>query len=132
MWCDSIVISQQSWNKMLEKDINVSVYCLEKQQMVMLLQGVFGQKGCFQFGQNGGVVIKVSNLMLDGKSYNVGKIMDQVNFMLDIDNGLLFYICNNEVVVVVENGRVFSGQQMNFIVIIFLVFNDSVFNYILD
>lgn len=75
---DSIVTSQQSWNKMPEKDINVSVYCPEKQQMATLLQGASGQKGRFQFGQNGGVAIKVSNLTLDGKSYNVGKTTDQV------------------------------------------------------
>ncbi|MEG4670387.1 hypothetical protein UXO78_03650 [Enterobacter cloacae] len=129
---DSIVTSQQSWNKMPEKDINVSVYCPEKQQMATLLQGASGQKGRFQFGQNGGVAIKVSNLTLDGKSYNVGKTTDQVNFTPDTDNGSSLYIRNNEAVVAVENGRVPSGQQMNFTVTIFPVLNDSAFNHISD
>lgn len=44
---DSIVTSQQSWNKMPEKDINVSVYCPEKQQMATLLQGLLVRKGVF-------------------------------------------------------------------------------------
>ncbi|HEB4092549.1 TPA: hypothetical protein RZ058_003459 [Enterobacter cloacae] len=129
---DSIVTSQQSWNKMPEKDINVSVYCPEKQQMATLLLGASGQKGRFQFGQNGGVAIKVSNLTLDGKSYNVGKTTDQVNFTPDTDNGSSLYIRNNEAVVAVENGRVPSGQQMNFTVTIFPVLNDSAFNHISD
>ena len=81
--------------------------------------GASGQKGRFQFGQNGGVAIKVSNLTLDGKSYNVGKTTDQVNFTPDTDNGSSLYIRNNEAVVAVENGRVPSGQQMNFTVTIF-------------
>lgn len=129
---DNIVSSQQSWNKMPEKDINVSVYCPEKQQMATLLQGASGQKGHFQFGQNGGVAIKVSNLTLDGKSYNVGKIIDQVNFTPENDNGTSLYIHNNEAIVAVENGNVPSGQQMNFTVTIFPVLNDSVFNHISD
>lgn len=128
----NIVSSQQSWNKMPEKDINVSVYCPEKQQMATLLQGASGQKGRFQFGQNGGVAIKVSNLTLDGKSYNVGKIIDQVNFTPVNDNGTSLYIRNNEAIVAVENGNVPSGQQMNFTVTIFPVLNDSVFNHISD
>lgn len=70
---DNIVSSQQSWNKMPDKDINVSIYCPEKQQMATLLQGASGQKGHFQFGQNGGVSIKVSNLTLDGKPITWGK-----------------------------------------------------------
>ncbi|STQ08932.1 Uncharacterised protein [Enterobacter cloacae] len=44
---DSIVTSQQSWNKMPEKDINVSVYCPEKQQMATLLQGGFWSERAF-------------------------------------------------------------------------------------
>lgn len=129
---DNIVSSQQSWNKMPDKDINVSVYCPEKQQMATLLQGAAGQKGRFQFGQNGGVAIKVSNLMLDGKSYNVGKTTDQVNFTPENDNGASLYFRNNEAIVAVENGKVPSGQQMNFTVTIFPVLNESAFSHISD
>ncbi|STQ08933.1 Uncharacterised protein [Enterobacter cloacae] len=78
------------------------------------------------------MAIKVSNLTLDGKSYNVGKTTDQVNFTPDTDNGSSLYIRNNEAVVAVENGRVPSGQQMNFTVTIFPVLNDSAFNHISD
>ncbi|AWF35689.1 hypothetical protein [Klebsiella oxytoca] len=129
---DNIISSQQSWNKMPEKEINVSVYCPEKQQMATLLQGASGQKGRFQFGQNGGVAIKVSNLTLDGKSYNVGKTSDQVNFTPENDNGASLYIRNNEAVIAVEKGKIPSGQQMNFTVTIFPVLNDSAFNHIAD
>ncbi len=129
---DNIISSQQSWNKMPEKDINVSVYCPEKQQMATMLQGASGQKGRFQFGQNGGVAIKVSNLTLDGKSYSVGKTTDQVNFTPDNDSGSSLFIRNNEAVVAVENGQVPVGQQMNFTVTIFPVLNDSAFSHIAD
>lgn len=129
---DNIISSQQSWNKMPEKEINVSVYCPEKQQMATLIQGASGQKGRFQFGQNGGVAIKVSNLTLDGKSYNVGKTTDQVNFTPESDSGASLYVRNNEAVIAVENGKVPSGQQLNFTVTIFPVLNDCAFNYISD
>ena len=129
---DNIISSQQSWNKMPEKEINVSVYCPEKQQMATLVQGASGQKGRFQFGQNGGVAIKVSNLTLDGKSYNVGKTTDQVNFTPEVDNGASLYLHDNEAIIAVENGQVPSGQQMNFTVTIFPVLNDSAFSHISD
>jgi len=129
---DNIISSQQSWNKMPEKEIKVSVYCPEKQQMATLVQGASGQKGRFQFGQNGGVAIKVSNLTLDGKSYNVGKTTDQVNFTPEDDNGASLYLHDNEAIIAVENGQVPSGQQMNFTVTIFPVLNDSAFSHISD
>lgn len=129
---DNIISSQQSWNKMPEKEINVSVYCPEKQQMATLIQGASGQKGRFQFGQNGGVAIKVSNLTLDGKRYNVGKTTDQVNFTPENDSGASIYVRNNEAVIAVENDKVPSGQQLNFTVTIFPVLNDSAFNHIAD
>ncbi|HED6240309.1 TPA: hypothetical protein R5X36_002440 [Enterobacter sichuanensis] len=129
---DNIISSQQSWNKMPEKEINVSVYCPEKQQMATLVQGASGQKGRFQFGQNGGVAIKVSNMTLDGKSYNVGKTTDQVNFTPENDNGASLYIHSNEAIIAVENGQVPSGQQMNFTVTIFPVLNDNAFDHVSD
>jgi hypothetical protein len=129
---ENIVTTQQSWNKMPEKDISVSVYCPEKQQMAVLLQGASGEKGRFRFGQNGGVAIKVSDLMLDGKSYSAGKTTDQVNFTPENDSGASLYFRNNEAIVAVENGKVPSGQQMNFTVTIFPVLNESAFSHIAD
>lgn len=129
---ENIVTTQQSWNKMPEKDISVSIYCPEKLQMAVLLQGASGEKGRFQFGQNGGVAIKVSDLMLDGKSYSVGKTTDQVNFTPENDSGASLYIRNNEAIVAVENGKVPSGQQLNFTVTIFPVLNESAFSHISD
>ncbi|MFS6931415.1 hypothetical protein [Klebsiella oxytoca] len=129
---DSVVSSQQNWNKMPEKDIDVSVFCPEKQQIATLVQGGAGQKGRFQFGPNGGIAIKVSNLTLDGKSYNVGKTTDRINFNPDIDNGSSIYIRNNEAIIAVEDDHVPSGQQLNFTVTIFPVLNDKAFTHISD
>lgn len=129
---DNIVKTQQSWNKMPEKDINVSVFCPDKRQMATLLQGSAGQKGRFLFGQNGGVAIKVSNLTLDGKSYSVGKTTDQVSFTPVQEDASSPYIRNNEAIIAVENGQVPMGQQMNFTVTIFPVLSDDAFNRISD
>ena len=125
---DDIVSTQQNWHKMPERDINISVYCPEKQQIATLLQGTAGEKGRFYFGQKGGVAIKISNMTLDGKSYNVGKTSDLVNFTPENDTGASLYYRNNEVVIAVENGKVPSGQQMNFTVTVFPVLNDSAFS----
>ncbi|MEH0887181.1 hypothetical protein [Enterobacter sp. UNJFSC 003] len=125
---DNIVSTQQNWNKMPEREINVSVYCPDKLQMATLLQGAAGEKGRFQFGQNGGVAIKVSNMTLDGRSYSVGKTRDQINFTPESDTGASLFINNNEAIIAVENGKVASGQQMNFTVTIFPVLKDSVFS----
>jgi len=129
---DNIVLTQQSWNKMPEKDMSVSVFCQDKKQMAILLQGTAGEKGRFLFGQNGGVAIKVSNLTLDGKSYSVGKTTDQVNFTPDKDDTPSLSIRNNEAIIAVENGQVPSGQQMNFTVTLFPVLNDNAFKRISD
>lgn len=129
---ENIVSTQQNWNKMPEREISVNVFCPDKQQMAALVQGTAGEKGRFKFGQNGGVAIKVSNMTLDGKSYSVGKTTDQLNFTPENDTGSSLYIKNNEAVIAVENGKVPTGQQMNFTVTIFPVLNDSAFSNISD
>lgn len=55
-----------------------------------------------------------------------------MNFTPENDNGASLYIRNNEAVIAVENGKVPSGQQMNFTVTIFPVLNDSAFDHISD
>ena len=125
---DNIVTTQQNWHKMPEREVNVNVFCPEKQKMAVFVQGAAGEKGRFQFGQNGGLGVKVDSLTLDGKSYSVGKTLDQVNFTPDSKAESPFYIRNNEGVIAVENDQVPSGQQMSFKVTVFPVLNDSAFS----
>ncbi|MDV0595206.1 hypothetical protein ACQ3G4_18320 [bacterium BS0013] len=125
---DNVVTTQQNWHKMSEREVNVNVFCPEKQKMAVFVQGTAGEKGRFQFGLNGGLGVKVDNLTLDGKSYSVGKTNDQVNFTPDSKTESPFYIRNNEGVIAVENDQVPSGQQMSFKVTVFPVLNDSAFS----
>ena len=129
---ENIIATQQNWNKMPERDIDVSLYCPEKQQMAALLQGAAGEKGRFVFGNNGGVAIKVSNMTMDGKSYNIGKTTDRLNFSAQGDTGSSLFIKNNELLFAIENGASPTGQQMNFKVTIFPVLNENAFSHISD
>ncbi|APR33554.1 MULTISPECIES: hypothetical protein [Citrobacter] len=129
---ESIVSSQQNWHKLEEREVNVNIYCPEKQRVAVLLNGSAGEKGRFKFGDQGGVGVKVGNMIVDGKSYTVGKTTDQVNFSPASGTANPLYIHNNEAVIAVENNEVPLGQQVSFTVTLFPVLKDSAFSNISD
>ena len=125
---DDIVTTQQGWNKMAEREVTISASCPEKMQMGIQALGSAGEKGRFQFGQKGGVAFKVSNVMVDGKEYRVGKTTDQINLTPESGTADTMFIHNNDAIVAVENNVVPEGKQMSFTVTLFPVLNDSAFN----
>ncbi|WP_181573223.1 hypothetical protein V1599_00430 [Enterobacter sp. ECC-175] len=129
---DNIVTTQQNWHKMPEREVNVNVFCPEQQQIGVLLQGAAGEKGRFMFGEKGGVAVKVDNMIIDGKNYNVGKTLDQVNLTPEGETASSLYLKNNETVVAVENNKVPTAQQMSFRVTVFPVLRDNAFRNTAD
>ncbi|HDR1956441.1 TPA: hypothetical protein QCD06_002892 [Enterobacter hormaechei] len=129
---ENIVTTQQDWHKMPEREVNVNVYCPEKHQIGVLLQGASGEKGRFLFGEKGGVAIKIDNMIVDGKNYNVGKTGDQVNLTPESDGEQSLYLRNNETVVAVENNQVPLVQQMSFRGTVFPVLRDNAFRNTAD
>lgn len=125
---DDIVTTQQSWHKMAEREVTINASCPEKMQMGVQAQGAAGEKGRFQFGQKGGVAFKVSQIMVDGKEYNVGKTTDQINLMPESGSATSMYIRNNDTIVAVENNSVPTGKQMSMTVTLFPVLNDAAFS----
>lgn len=41
---DNIVMSQQDWHKMPEREVNVNVYCPDEKQIGVLVEGVAGER----------------------------------------------------------------------------------------
>lgn len=66
---DDIVNSQQGWNQMSSQEVHVSVSCPESQNIALFVQASAGEKGRFYFGNNGGLAVRVSQMIVDGKSY---------------------------------------------------------------
>lgn len=124
---DDIVTSQQGWNKLAEREVTVNVSCPQTQQMAVLAQGAAGEKGRFLFGSRGGVGLKIDNVTVDGKSYKIGKTVDQVNFTPKSETASSIYLRNNEAVIAIENNVVPEGKQMSFTATLFPVLNDSMF-----
>lgn len=71
-------------------------------------------------------------MTVDGKSYSVGKTVDQLNFTPENGTPTPLYLRNNEAVIALENNEVPSGQQMSFNVTLSPVLNDSAFSHLTD
>lgn len=129
---EDIKATQQDWHKMADRDVNVNVFCPEPQKMAVLVQGASGEKGRFMLGQSGGVAVKIADLFVDGKSYTVGKTVDQLNFTPVSGSPSPFYLHNNEAVIALENNQIPSGRQMSFKVTLSPVLKDAAFSHVTD
>ncbi|QLR44893.1 hypothetical protein HV346_20480 [Enterobacter sp. RHBSTW-00994] len=129
---DDIVKTQDSWHKMPEREVSVNVFCAEKKQMAVLVQGNAGEKGRFTFGMQGGLAVKVDNMIVDGKHYAVGKTEDKITFLPEAESSTPFYIKNNEAIIAVENNQIPFGQQMSFNVVLSPVINERAFSEMSD
>lgn len=125
---EDIITTQQNWHKMAEREVTINASCPESMQMGVQALGAAGEKGRFQFGQNGGVAFKVSNVTVDGTEYKVGKTTDQINLTPESGSATSMYINNNDAIVAVENNSVPAGKQMSFTVTLFPVLNESAFS----
>ncbi|MCW9612521.1 hypothetical protein ORL54_05085 [Klebsiella michiganensis] len=125
---EDIVTTQQSWNKMPERELTISASCPDQRQMGIQALGMAGEKGRFQFGQKGGIAFKVSEVMVDGKPYRVGKTVDQINLTPESGSAASLYIHNNDTVVAVDNNAVPTGKQISFTVTLFPVLSEAAFS----
>ena len=77
---NDVVEAKQGWNQMPSREINVNVNCPESQPIALFIQGRAGEKGRFYFGDSSGLAVRVSNMVVDGKSYAFSKTVDRTQF----------------------------------------------------
>ncbi|EAM7436640.1 hypothetical protein E3U99_19410 [Salmonella enterica] len=129
---DDIVNSQQGWNQMSSQEIHVSVSCPKSQNIALFVQASAGEKGRFYFGNNGGLVVRVSQMIVDGKSYPVASTLDRVSFAPNdsaLDSLLLH---NNNGIIAMDNNQQVSGKMMNVTLTLTSVLNDNQFTHSTD
>ncbi|EMD5218059.1 hypothetical protein VQ419_002407 [Salmonella enterica] len=129
---DDIVNSQQGWNQMSSQEIHVSVSCPKSQNIALFVQASAGEKGRFYFGNNGGLVVRVSQMIVDGKSYPIASTLDRVSFAPNdsaLDSLLLH---NNNGIIAMDNNQQVSGKMMNVTLTLTPVLNDNQFTHSTD
>ncbi|ESN15909.1 hypothetical protein L370_01973 [Enterobacter sp. MGH 24] len=129
---DDIVNSQKGWHQMPSREINVSVYCPQSQPIALFVQARAGEKGRFYFGDSSGLAVSVSQMVVDGKNYDIAKTIDRTHFAPDGDSGESLLLHNNEGIIAVENQTQVNGKQMNFTLKMTPVLNDQQFTHASD
>ncbi|ASG89713.1 hypothetical protein [Salmonella enterica] len=129
---DDIVDTQKGWHQMPSRDVNVSVYCPESQKMGLFVQARAGEKGRFYFGDSSGLAVRVSDMVVDGKSYPLAKTLDRSSLNPDGDGQESLLLHNNEGIIAVDNHAPVSGKQLNFTLKLTPVLNDQQFTRTAD
>ncbi|MFT0699876.1 hypothetical protein [Citrobacter meridianamericanus] len=126
------VNTRQQWHQMPTKEISVNAYCPQDTVMGVFVQGSAGQQGRFLFGNGGGLAVRVSQLVVDGRHYSVAKTSDRQNLTAEENAGETLLIHNNDGIVAVENHAQVSGKQMSFTLTLTPVLNDNQFSHTTD
>lgn len=129
---EDVVKTQQAWHQISARQINASVHCSEKKVIALFVHANAGEQGRFLFGNGGGIAVRVSQMTVDGRSYNMAKTTDRASFTVAGSASDSLLIHNNEGIVAAENNVAMSGEQMNFTLNITPVLNDSQFSSISD
>ncbi|MGS2874642.1 hypothetical protein [Enterobacter huaxiensis] len=129
---NDIVDAQKGWNQMTSREINVNVNCQEKQPVALFVQGRAGEKGRFYFGDSGGLAVRVSRMVVDGKSYPFAKTVDRSHFTPDGESQESLLLHNNDGIIAVDNQMPVSGNNMSFSLKMTPVLNDRQFSYSTD
>lgn len=129
---DDIVGSKNSWHQMPSREVNVSVYCPEGQTMALFVQGQAGEKGRFYFGDSSALAVRASQMIVDGKKYNIAKTNDRTRFTPDGQGQESLLLHNNEGIVAVDNQLPVNGKQMSFTLKLTPVMNDRQFSRATD
>ena len=124
--------SQQNWFKMPSRDINASIYCPQPQVMALFVHGAAGPQGRFLFGNGGGLALKASQMILDGRSYMIGKTTDRNEFIPADGHADTQLLHNNEAIIAIENNEAARGQQLNFTLTLTPVLNEKQFRNVSD
>lgn len=117
---------------MPSREVNVSVYCPQIQKSGMFVQARAGEKGRFYFGDSSGLAVRVSQMVVDGKSYSVAKTADRSHLTPDGEGQESLLLHNNEGVVAVSNQALVSGKQMSFTLTLTPVLNEQQFTQASD
>lgn len=127
-----IVGAKKGWNQMPSREINVNVNCTENQTIGLFIQGRAGEKGRFYFGDTGALALRVSHMVVDGKSYDIAKTVDRTRFTSNGDSSESLLLHNNDGIVAVEHQTPVSGNHFSFTMKLTPILNDRQFSYTAD
>ena len=129
---DDIVNAKKGWNQMPSREINVNVNCQESRPVALFIQGRAGEKGRFYFGESGGLAVRVSQMVVDGKSYPFAKTVDRARLTPNGESMESLLLHNNDGIVAVENEATVSGKNLSFTMKLTPVLNDRQFSFSTD
>ncbi|MCS2167441.1 hypothetical protein [Scandinavium manionii] len=124
---EEAIKSAQGWNKMSEKDVNVSVFCPSSRQMAVFFGGAAGEQGRFKFGTQSGVAMNISQLTLDGQHYSIAKTTNPGSFLPDGSGAESQLIHNHQGIMPITGNTVARGQQLNFTLTVTPLLKDGEF-----
>ncbi|MGU6969027.1 hypothetical protein ACV2G4_02890 [Salmonella enterica subsp. enterica serovar Oranienburg] len=129
---DDVVDSHQGWHQMPSREVNMNVFCPTPQTIALFIQANAGEKGRFHFGNNSGLAVRVSQMIVDGKSYSIAKTLDRTHFAADGDPQESLLLHNNYGIAAMDNHQPVSGRQMSVVVTLTPVLNEQQFNHMSD
>ncbi|WP_370965802.1 hypothetical protein [Enterobacter wuhouensis] len=129
---NDVVEAKKGWNQMPSREINVNVNCQDSQPVALFIQGRAGEKGRFYFGESSGLAVRVSNMVVDGKSYAFSKTADRTHFTPSGESQESLLLRNNDGIIAVDNQAPVSGSHMSFTMKLTPVLNDRQFSYSTD
>lgn len=127
-----IVNTKKGWNQMPSREVNVNVHCPESQPVALFIQGRAGEKGRFYFGDSGGLAVRVSQMIVDGKNYPFAKTVDRTRFTPNGESKESLLLHNNEGIVAVDNEAPVSGKNLSFMMKLTPILNDRQFSFSTD
>lgn len=89
-------------------------------------------KGDFFSVTAGGLALKASQMILDGRSYMIGKTTDRNEFIPADGHADTQLLHNNEAIIAIENNEAARGQQLNFTLTLTPVLNEKQFRNVSD
>lgn len=127
-----IVGAQKGWNRMPSREFNVNISCPENQTVALFVQGRAGEKGRFYFGDSSGLALRVSQMVVDGKNYNIAKTADRTRFTPKNTGQESLFLHNNDGIIAVDRQTPVSGNHFNFTIRLTPILNDRQFSYTAD
>lgn len=121
------VKSSQGWNQMVEKEVNVSVFCPNSRKIAIFFDAPSGKNKHFKWGSEGILTMKVSQFMLDGQRYTIAKTATPGSFQPDGSGKDTQLIDNQKGIIPIAGNTAVPGQQLNFTLSITPVLKDEEF-----
>ena len=122
---DDIAASLKNWNRMPAKEVMVNVFCPEPQVMALFLQSTSGINGGVMFGQDGRLALVASNMMVDGRHYDLVKTTDRVKFTSSDSPKEKVFLKSNDGIVARQNATPVRGKQMSVSIKLIPILNNN-------